>query len=77
MGLLRRWWRDTFNQSLDRMGNYLAERKGLLPMLGLVLVVLNLLLQWIPGMEPLAQTNLLLHCGVSLAILGFLLAWAL
>jgi len=74
---LARWWRETFNQYLDRVGEYLAHRKGLLPMVGLALVAVNLVVQWIPGLEPLARVNLFLHCGVFLAILGFLLAWAL
>jgi len=68
---LEHWWRETFNQFLDHVGEYLAHRKGLL------LVAMNLAVQWIPGLEPLARVNLFLHCGVFLAILGFLLAWAL
>ncbi len=74
---MERFWRETVNRWLDRTGDYLAHRKGLLPMVGLALVVLNFLVQWVPGLEPLARVNLFLHCGVSLAILGFLLAWAL
>ncbi len=74
---MERFWRDTVNRWLDRASDFLAHRKGLLPMVGLVLVVLNLLVQWIPGLEPLARVHLFLHCGVFLAILGFLLAWAL
>ena len=77
MERLARWWRESFNGYLDRVSEYLARRKGLLPMVGLVLVVMNLVVQGIPGLEPLAQVNLFLHCGVFLAILGFLLAWAL
>ncbi len=77
MERLEHWWRDSFNAFLDRAADYLAHRKGLLPMVGLALVVVNLLVQWIPGLEGLAQMNLFLHCGVFLAILGFLLAWAL
>ncbi len=77
MERLEHWWRETFNQFLDHVGEYLARRKGLLPMVGLVLVAMNLAVQWIPGLEPLARVNLFLHCGVFLAILGFLLAWAL
>jgi len=66
-----------FNRLLDFLSEYLAQRKGLLPMLGLVLVLVNAVLQFIPGELWLAETNLLLHVGIILAILGFLLAWAL
>ncbi|MEW6401076.1 MAG: hypothetical protein AB1649_04710 [Chloroflexota bacterium] len=61
---------------LDRMSNYLAHRKGLLPLLGIVLILLNFVLQFIlpPG---LAGTDILLHLGLIIAIFGFMLARAL
>jgi len=62
---------------LDRMSNYLAHRKGLLPMLGLILILLNLGLQFAPGMGWVTQTDLLLHLGLIVAIVGLMLAWAL
>ncbi|MEJ2598166.1 MAG: hypothetical protein P8Z00_07510 [Anaerolineales bacterium] len=65
------------NLILDRIADFLAHRKGLLPLLGLILVLINAILQFFPGGGLLAQTNLLLHLGIILAILGFLLAWAL
>lgn len=65
------------NLILDRISDFLAHRKGLLPLLGLILVLINAILQFMPGAGLLAQTNLLLHLGIILAILGFLLAWAL
>ena len=67
----------SLNRLLDFLSEYLAHRKGLLPMMGLVLVLVNGILQFIPGDLWLAETNLLLHLGIVLAILGFLLAWAL
>lgn len=45
-------------------------------MLGLALIVINLLVQFL-GAGWLAESNLLLHLGLILAILGFMLAWAL
>ena len=66
-----------FNRGLDRLSDGLAKRKGLLPLLGILLVLVNLALQFIPGVGWLAQTNLLLHLGVVLGLLGVLLAWAL
>jgi hypothetical protein len=66
-----------FSRLLDKLSNYLAHRKGLLPMLGVLLVAANAILQFFAGSGWLAQTDLLLHIGVILAIVGFLLAWAL
>jgi hypothetical protein len=68
---------EKMNLILDRIADFLAHRKGLLPLLGLILVLINAILQFFPGGGLLAQTNLLLHLGIILAILGFLLAWAL
>jgi hypothetical protein len=68
---------EKINQLLDQLSEYLAHRKGLLPLAGLLLVLCNAVLQFIPGAGWLAQTNLLLHLGVILAIMGILLAWAL
>ena len=65
------------NRFLDFASNYLAERKGLLPMIGILLILVNAALQFIPGVESLARANLFLHLGAIVAILGFMLAWAL
>ena len=62
---------------LDKVSEFLATRKGLLPFLGLLLVLLNLFLQFFPGLGWIVETNLFLHVGISTAILGFLVAWAL
>ncbi len=61
---------------LDRMSNYFAHRKGLLPLIGIVFILLNFILQFIlpPGF---ASANILLHLGLVIAILGFMLARAL
>jgi len=62
---------------LDHASEFLALRKGLLPLLGLLLVILNFMLNLIPGVGWFATSHLLLHLGVIIAILGFLLAQAL
>jgi hypothetical protein len=63
---------------VDRLSEYLAHRKGLLPLLGVALILLNLLLQFLlPVGSLLASSNLFLHLGLVIAILGFMLAWAL
>jgi hypothetical protein len=66
-----------FSKFLDRMSEYLAHRKGLLPIVGIVLIILNFILTLIPDIGWIATSNFLLHLGAILAILGFLLAQAL
>jgi uncharacterized membrane protein len=65
------------NSILDHLSEYFAHRKGLLPILGLVFVMINFILQLIPGIGWLTSSNLFLHFGVILAIVGMLLAWVL
>ncbi len=65
-----------FSRFLDRISEFLAARKGLLPLIGLLLVVINFILQFF-SIGWIAESNLLLHLGLILAIIGFLLAWAL
>lgn len=61
---------------LDSASEFLAARKGLLPLLGLALIVVNFVLV-LAGAGWLARTNFFLHLGLILAILGLLLARAL
>lgn len=68
---------EKLNHILDQASEFFAHRKGLLPVLGIFLILLNWTLQFIPGLEGLANTNSFLHLGVILAIVGFMLAWAL
>jgi len=69
--------RNLLNRILDAAGEYFAQRKGLLPSVGILLALINAVLQFIPGGGIVAETNLLLHLGVILAIFGIMLAWAL
>ncbi|MCA1900222.1 MAG: hypothetical protein LDL50_05890 [Chloroflexi bacterium] len=62
---------------LDRASEFLAHRKGLLPIIGLLLILVNLLIQFIAPGSFLAASNLLLHLGLVVAIFGLMLAWAL
>ncbi len=61
---------------LDRMSEFFAARKGLLPLLGIGLILVNLVFQIVP-LGWVSSSNLFLHLGIILAILGFMLAWAL
>ena len=66
------------SKMLDWLSNYLAHRKGLLPMIGIFLVLLNFIIQFFfPFGHWLTASNLLLHLGVVIAIFGMMLAWAL
>jgi hypothetical protein len=58
---------------LDRFSEFYAHRKGLLPLVGIALILLNFFLQAFPA-GWISQSDLFLHLGVILAILGFLLA---
>ncbi|MBK5107214.1 MAG: hypothetical protein JJE12_03755 [Anaerolineales bacterium] len=69
--------RNLVNRILDAAGEYFAQRKGLLPSVGILLVLINAVLQFIPAGGIVAETNILLHLGVILAIFGIMLAWAL
>lgn len=62
---------------LDWFSEFLAYRKGLLPILAIVFVILNFVLQLFPDIGFVANSNLFLHIGVILGFLGVLLAWAL
>ncbi len=62
---------------LDNMSEYLAHRKGLLPLIGLGLIFLNLILQFVFPGSIIVTTNLFLHIGLIIAIFGMMLAWAL
>ena len=62
---------------VDNASNYFAHRKGLLPLLGIVLVMINFLLPFFMGPNFVTVSNLFLHLGVIIAIFGMMLAWAL
>ncbi|HZW03219.1 MAG TPA: hypothetical protein VFF68_04790 [Anaerolineaceae bacterium] len=66
----------SLNRLLDRLSEFLAHRKGLLPLVGMGLVVINFIFQVIPA-GWLSTTDLFLHLGIVVAIFGFMLAWAL
>ena len=66
-----------FNQSLDRLSNFFAARKGLPVIIGIVLILVYGVLQFFPGLGWVVSANLFLHLGIILALVGVLLAWAL
>ena len=62
---------------LDHLSEFLAHRKGLLPIIGIILIVLDLIIQFVLPGNLLATSNLFLHIGSIIAIFGLMLAWAL
>jgi len=66
-----------FSRLVDNASNYLAHRKGLLPLLGMLFVSINFVLPFFMGPNFVTVSNLFLHLGVIIAIFGMMLAWAL
>ncbi len=64
------------NKTLDKASEFLAPRKGLLPSIGIALILINYILQFLP-VGWLGSTNLFLHLGLVIAIFGLMLAWIL
>lgn len=62
---------------IDDASEFFAHRKGLLPLLGMGLIVINYFLPFIFGLNWVTGSNLFLHLGVLIAIFGLMLAWAL
>lgn len=60
------------NKLLDRAGEFLSRYPGLLPLVGVGLIVFNLLLQFFPG-NWISDSNLFLHIGLITAIIGLLM----
>ncbi len=67
-----------FSKFLDQTSEFLATRKGLLPLIGMALIFINfLLVSFAPAEWYLVRTNLFLHVGLIVALFGLMLAWAL
>jgi hypothetical protein len=66
-----------FNKFIDVLSEHLAARKGLLPFIGIGLVMVDWFIQLIPAVGWIGETSFFLHLGVIIAILGIMLAWAL
>ena len=62
---------------LDVLSEFLAHRKGLLPLTGIAMILTNLAIQFVFPPGWLVSTNILLHLGLVIAIFGLMLAWAL
>lgn len=61
---------------VDKASEFFAPRKGLLPMIGILFIATNFIVQFfVPSW--FGSSNLLLHLGLVIAIFGLMLAWAL
>lgn len=67
---------EKLSRLIDKLSAFFAAYKGLLPIIGVMLVIANFIVA-ITSSGFLANSNLLLHLGVIIAILGFMLGWAL
>lgn len=63
------------NELIDRLGDFFAERPGLLPLVGIGLIFINFILQIFPGPGSgwFVDSNALLHLGLICGLLGLLL----
>ena len=62
---------------VDKLSEYFAHRRGLLPLVGILFILVNLVLQFVLPPGWLRDSQLLLHIGAIVAIFGMMLAWAL
>jgi hypothetical protein len=68
---------EKISKLIDLLSEFLAHRKGLVPFFGIFLVGINFVLQYLPNGSFLVESNILLHIGVIVAVLGLMLARAL
>ncbi|MCB2178760.1 hypothetical protein KQH61_05040 [bacterium] len=66
-----------FSGLLDKLSEYLAGRKGLLPLLGTALILVNFVLEIVFPGAYITRIDLFLHVGLILAIFGIVLGTAL
>jgi hypothetical protein len=62
---------------LQKLADFFERVKGLPILIGILLVILNFVVQYIPSLAFLGNNNLLLHLGVVVGLLGVLLTEAL
>lgn len=62
------------NELIERINEFLVRKPGVLPLVGIGLIVLNFLLQLFPGPEAwIVRSNLFLHAGLVVSLVGLLL----
>jgi hypothetical protein len=61
---------------MQKLADFLERVKGLPILIGILLVILNFIVQYTPSLAFLGDSNLLLHLGVVVGLFGILLAEA-
>lgn len=65
---------ERINELVERINGFLMRKPGALPLVGVGLIVVNFVLQLFPGSEAwIARSNLFLHLGLILSLIGLLL----
>ena len=62
---------------IENASNYFAHRKGFLPLLGILFVIVNFILPFFVPPNFFTLSNFFLHLGIIVAIFGMMLGWAL
>ena len=70
---------ERINAIIERLNDFLARWPGILPIVGLLFVALNFILKIYPGPGSgwFVDSDLLLHLGIIITIIGMLLVRAL
>lgn len=66
-----------FSKLLDKLSEYLASRKGLLPLLGTAMILVNLIFRIFFPEAYFTRIDLFLHLGLIITIFGLVLSKAL
>ena len=62
------------NELVERINSFFMRKPGVLPVVGLGLIVLNFLVQLYPGQGAwIVHSNLFLHLGLIISLVGLLL----
>jgi len=65
---------DRINDLVERINGFLVRKPGVLPLIGVGLIVVNFVLQLFPGPEAwIVRSNLFLHVGLIASLIGLLL----
>jgi hypothetical protein len=68
---------DFLNKFLDQASHYFNRKPGLLPLIAILLIILNFVVHVIVGLMGVeiwfASSNLLLHLGLIIGLVGILL----
>ena len=66
-----------FSKLLDKLSEYLASRKGLLPLLGTAMIIVNFVFEILLPEAYVTRVDLFLHLGLIITIFGLVLSKAL